>query len=498
MKKFYTLFFVIICLFNIQRTIGQEECIINVQLAGTEQCPNEVLLDLHIFNTTEYTSVEIHLFEISEQTANLLETRTEPIAPYSNYVIHLGKYPIGPYEAGVHLLDNLGNPVCTGSDYKEYFCTCTDLDNDTICDDVDLCFGDNSTGDADNDGVCASNDNCDLDPNKTEPGICGCGVSDIDSDGDGTADCNDNCDLDPNKTEPGICGCGVSDIDSDGDGIADCNDNCQNLVNPNQEPDGDCDGVPTSEDCNDSDPNITSSNLVDSDGDGTADCNDLCPNDRLKIAPGDCGCGNREIDRDNDGVSDCIDLEVRSTCPNDVDANGVSNDDDQDGVPNCQDICPGFDDNLDFDGDRIPDGCDQEFPYCRGEKIAICHENNGRFTTVCVSPQQLERHRNHPNDNLNGPCETLTASNIIYEEELNMDISLYPNPTTEEFNAELTNVKEQSTVRIYNLLGIPLYETAVGPAEFQTIKINERLAPGTYIIQISSSSENISKKFIIE
>jgi hypothetical protein len=35
---------------------------------------------------------------------------------------------------------------------------------------------------------------CHNDPNKTEPGLCGCGVDDsADSDGDGTADCVDQC-----------------------------------------------------------------------------------------------------------------------------------------------------------------------------------------------------------------------------------------------------------------------------------------------------------------
>lgn len=34
----------------------------------------------------------------------------------------------------------------------------------------------------------------------------------------------DKCPNDPNKTEPGICGCGVPDSDKDGDGVKDCND----------------------------------------------------------------------------------------------------------------------------------------------------------------------------------------------------------------------------------------------------------------------------------
>jgi Thrombospondin type 3 repeat len=52
----------------------------------------------------------------------------------------------------------------------------------------------------------------------------------------------DVCPSDPNKTQPGQCGCGELETDTDSDGIADCVDNCPNIANPQQE-DGDSDGI---------------------------------------------------------------------------------------------------------------------------------------------------------------------------------------------------------------------------------------------------------------
>ncbi len=52
----------------------------------------------------------------------------------------------------------------------------------------------------------------------------------------------DLCPSDPNKTEPGVCGCGRSDTDSDSDGIEDCFDNAPYTPNQDQA-DGDLDGV---------------------------------------------------------------------------------------------------------------------------------------------------------------------------------------------------------------------------------------------------------------
>lgn len=264
--------------------------------------------------------------------------------------------------------------------------------------------------DADGDGTPDCLDGCPLDPKKVEPGICGCGVSDLDSDGDGVADCNDGCPLDPDKLEPGLCGCGVSDVDSDGDGVPDCSDGCP--VDPKKiEPglcgcgvsdlDSDRDGVP---DCNDGcpfdptkiEPGICGCGVpdTDSDGDGVADCDDDCPRDPGKVAPGVCGCGVPDIDSDGDGVLDCLEecpfdpeklepgicgcgvpdddtdgdgvADCFDLCPDDPDkvVPGVcgcgkpDDDSDGDGIADCIDECPGFDDLLDCNGNGFPDGCD--------------------------------------------------------------------------------------------------------------------------------------------
>lgn len=86
-------------------------------------------------------------------------------------------------------------------------------------------------------------DQCPDDPDKTQPGECGCGVPDTDSDGDGIPDCIDGCPNDPDKTQPGVCGCDSPDTDSDGDGTPDCSDQCPD--DPNKTQPGECGcGIP--------------------------------------------------------------------------------------------------------------------------------------------------------------------------------------------------------------------------------------------------------------
>ncbi|MDO8283313.1 MAG: thrombospondin type 3 repeat-containing protein [Thermodesulfovibrionia bacterium] len=134
-------------------------------------------------------------------------------------------------------------------------------------------MGDVCDSDDDNDGILDVNETCDTDPNKTEPGACGCGVADTDSDGDGTADCQEICINDPLKTEPGVCSCGVADTDTDNDGIADCIDNCPVVSNYDQT-DSDNDGMGDVCDSCKNNPSLTCTATITWDGSASSNWND--------------------------------------------------------------------------------------------------------------------------------------------------------------------------------------------------------------------------------
>lgn len=179
-------------------------------------------------------------------------------------------------------------------------CHCSELDSDgdTVNDCDDVCPGEDDTLDADNDGTPDGCDDCPNDPNKTEPGQCGCGTPDTDTDGDGVADCNDNCITVGNPDQ----------ADCDDDGIGDA---CEG------EPDCNANSVPDSCDIADGTSNDVNTNGI---PDECEDANGACCIDdggvitcEMAIDETDCtvthggewaGDGTTCDDLDGDGVAD--------------------------------------------------------------------------------------------------------------------------------------------------------------------------------------------------
>lgn len=189
--------------------------------------------------------------------------------------------PVGPCCLGDGTCEQLSAADCQAAGG-------THLGNTTLSD-PDTC---DSLPDGDSDGSPDDCDECDLDPDKTDPGLCGCGTPDTNSDGDTVPDCFDNCDLTDNQNQ----------LDTDGGGLGDACDNCINNADENQaNADGDnhgdlCDICPGGNDADDAD------------NDGTPDFCDGCVDDPNKTEPGTCGCGIAETgDSDGDGYLDCID-----------------------------------------------------------------------------------------------------------------------------------------------------------------------------------------------
>jgi hypothetical protein len=139
-----------------------------------------------------------------------------------------------------------------------------------------------------------------------------------DRDGDGAIDDCDGCPDDPNKIEPGVCGCGVPDTDSDGDTVPDCIDKCPG---GDDRVDSDGDGIP--DDC-DTEPVRGDSNC-----DGGVDFNDidcyvaaLIGEDSWNACGRDEGCDYLGVnDINGDGSVDFNDIDpfveciVNSGCP---------------------------------------------------------------------------------------------------------------------------------------------------------------------------------------
>ena len=269
-----------------------------------------------------------------------------------------------------------------------------DSDGDGSCDSGDVCVGDDSSGDLDEDGVCDDVDTDDdgdgveddvdsddrdrfrcVDTDEDGCDDCVSGTFDpsadgVDSDGDGSCDSGDVCvgdDSSGDLDEDGVC----DDVDTDDDG-----DGVEDDVDSDDRDRFRC--VDTDEDgCDDCvsgtfDP---SADGVDSDGDGSCDSGDVCVGDDSSGDLDEDGvCDDVDTDDDGDGVEDDVDSDDRDPfrcvdtdedgCDDcvsgtfDPSADGV--DSDGDGSCDSGDVCVGDDSSGDLDEDGVCDDVDTD------------------------------------------------------------------------------------------------------------------------------------------
>jgi len=271
----------------------------------------------------------------------------------------------------------LHNELCNGGVYlgdMECACDCTVLGPEFSGINCEICSG----VDTDSDGICDIVDECDDDPDKSEPGLCGCGsVENVgDEDSDGTINCNDVCPIDPLKDTDVGCGCGLLEMgDSDSDGTNDCIDVC-----PFDENKSDDRGI-----CGCGSPD------VDTDGDMTFDCFDGCKDDPFKIEPGQCGCGNEDVDGDSDGTADCNDvcpLDPLKVDDGDCGCGVQDTDQDSDGVANCLDDCP-------LDPERFKEPCRGTVTFTLPPVVQDNPDNNDEDDVVEIQSQVTIEENSH-------------------------------------------------------------------------------------------------------
>lgn len=171
-----------------------------------------------------------------------------------------------------------------GSDPMDSNSVPADVDDDSVCDNLDICNGDDSTFDTDGDGDCNDIDPDDDNDTWTDTDEIACGTNPLevdskpsDEDGDGICDLLDTClgdDVFGDTDDDGECN--DIDTDDDNDGWSDSDENecgTDSLLADSFPDDSDSDGL-----CDPLDMCVGNNDSGDTDGDGLCDDRDNIAN----------------------------------------------------------------------------------------------------------------------------------------------------------------------------------------------------------------------------
>ena len=75
-----------------------------------------------------------------------------------------------------------------------------------------------------------------------------------------------------------------------------------------------------------------------------------------------------------------------------------------------------------------------------------------------------------------------------------LDLTIYPNPTTDQLNLQLTGFSEQATYSIYNMVGKKVSEQPID-APLTTVDMSDK-APGIYLVVVKTEAQTFNKKVI--
>ena len=133
-----------------------------------------------------------------------------------------------------------------------------------------------------------------------------------------------------------------------------------------------------------------------------------------------------------------------------------------------------------------------------------CHgERSGAetgFDTRVVSEEEMLAFLNaHPGTEYPTLQEALNAAGVVATTE--PEFAVFPNPANEyvQLQIDLPEVLPNVQVRLLNVLGAEVLRQDIGNVQAQTVKLPvAHLPAGTYLLQLTSGSLQLSRKIVIE
>jgi len=192
----------------------------------------------------------------------------------------------------------------------------------------------------------------------------------------------------------------------------------------------------------------------------------------------------------------------------------VAADDDCDGVDNLCDLCPGGDDSVDNNGDGLPDcayypGYENLSPdwICGANKVLVCHrppDNPSNSHNICISKNAIPDHTGH--GDYIGPCTACgnalqsngNTNDRYYRNGLDPDdLTIFPNPASEEINIRLPESNLETIVTIFDIQGRSIWTQKVSPNADRMLTISGQLIGHGIFAVVARTGESVRTERLV-